>query len=67
MIDNGEDSLQQETFHKHASEWEHARYQAQKVALPRGDQIPTFLLAHWVEKAAGATRLMRGLPEQGDM
>jgi hypothetical protein len=44
---------------KHAAEWGTAKLKVQRVLLPKGDQIPCFLLAHWVDNAAGATRLMQ--------
>jgi hypothetical protein len=45
---------------KHSVEWKTAMLKVQKVFMPKGDQIPCFLLAHWVANAAGTTRLIQG-------
>jgi hypothetical protein len=51
---------------KHSVEWKTAMLKVQKVFMPKGDQIPCFLLAYWVDNAAGTTRLMQGSMQESE-
>jgi hypothetical protein len=64
MFDEIRDSVEEDEKErltaKHLFEWKTAMLKVQQVYLPKGDQVPCFLLAHWVNNAAGITRLMQG-------
>jgi hypothetical protein len=56
-VEEGEEERMAE---KHSIEWKTAMLKVQRVYMPKGDQVPCFLLAHWVDNAAGIVRLMQG-------
>jgi hypothetical protein len=58
--DSVEEDDEERTAAKHLVEWKTAMLKVQQVYLPKGDQIPCFLLAHLVDNVAWTTRLMQG-------
>ena len=46
-------------FQKHEQEWKTAKHKVQPLTMTEGTRVPPFLMAHYINTAAGHTRKFR--------